>query len=41
MIGNAVPVDFSKSLAIQIKNDMKQLDNYSLSFNQRGKLLNN
>ena len=41
MIGNAVPVDFSNTLAMKIKKDMKQLDNYSLCFNQRGKLLNN
>ena len=41
MLGNAVPVNFAKAIALNIKKDMNQLDNYSLSFSQRGKLINN
>ena len=40
MIGNAVPVEFAKRLALKIKKDMKRLDNMPIKFNKKGKLLN-
>ena len=40
MIGNAVPVEFAKRLAMKIKKDMKRFDNLPVNFNSKGKLLN-
>ena len=39
MIGNAVPVEFAKRLALKIKKDMKRLDNMPIKFNKKGKLI--
>ena len=40
MIGNAVPVEFARRIALKIKKDMKRLDNLPIKFNKKGKLLN-
>ena len=40
MIGNAVPVEFAKKLALQIKSDLKRFDNKPLNFRKKGKLKN-
>ena len=41
MIGNAVPVKFSKNLAIKIKMDMQRLMNYEINFDKKGKVIRN
>ena len=38
MIGNAVPVEFAKKLALKIKKDLKIFDNLPVRFNKKGKL---
>ncbi|MDC3380187.1 DNA cytosine methyltransferase [Gammaproteobacteria bacterium] len=41
MIGNAVPVNFAKHLALTIKADMKKLGNQTPSFDRAGKIIFN
>ena len=38
MVGNAVPVEFAKRLAIQVKKDIKQFK-VKAKFNNKGRLL--
>ncbi len=40
MIGNAVPVEFAKRLALKIKKDLKRFDNLPVKFDKRGELKN-
>ena len=40
MIGNAVPVEFAKRLALQIKKDLNRFGNMPVEFDQKGSLLN-
>tara|TARA_B100000242_G_C43031556_1_gene480613 strand:+ start:56 stop:1108 length:1053 start_codon:yes stop_codon:yes gene_type:complete len=40
MIGNAVPVNFSKELAEKIKKDLKKFDNLPVDFSKKGRLIN-
>ncbi len=40
MIGNAVPVEFARKLALQIKKDLKRFGNAPVDFKKKGKLLN-
>ena len=40
MIGNAVPVEFARRLAVQIKKDLKRLSNMPIKFSKKGKLVN-
>ncbi len=40
MIGNAVPVEFARKLALKIKQDLKRFNNLPIKFNKRGELKN-
>jgi len=40
MIGNAVPVEFAKRLALKIKEDLKRFGNLPVKFNEKGELQN-
>ena len=40
MVGNAVPVEFARKLALKIKEDLKKLNNSSVNFSEKGTLLN-
>ena len=40
MVGNAVPVEFARKLALKIKEDLMKLNNSSVNFSEKGTLLN-